>query len=61
MDEYVGESFVEEVEGEKRVYTANELSRTMSHAGNSWLEFIGIFSAIFGLVFALLEPRLTKH
>ncbi|MCQ8877635.1 helix-turn-helix domain-containing protein [Pseudoalteromonas shioyasakiensis] len=61
MDEYVGESFVEEVEGGKRVYTANELSRTMPHAGNSWFEFLGIFSVVFGLALALLEPRLTKQ
>ncbi|NMM40502.1 hypothetical protein HHO47_06485 [Pseudoalteromonas arctica] len=61
MDEYVGESFVEEVEGGKRVYNANELSRTMPHAGNSWLEFLGIFAAVFGLALALLEPRLTKQ
>jgi len=61
MDEYVGESFVEEVEGGKRVYTANELSRTMPHAGNSWFEFLGIFAAVFGLALALLEPRLTKQ
>ena len=61
MDKYVGESFVEDVEGGKRVYSADEISRTMPHAGNSWLEFIGIFAAVFGLVFALLEPRLTKQ
>ena len=61
MDKYVGESFVEAVEGGKRVYSADEISRTMPHAGNSWLEFIGIFAAVFGLVFALLEPRLTKQ
>ena len=61
MDKYVGESFVEAVEGSKRVYSADEISRTMPHAGNSWLEFIGIFAAVFGLVFALLEPRLTKQ
>ena len=61
MDKYAGESFVEEVEGGKRVYTANELSRTMPHAGNGWFEFLGIFSAVFGLALALLEPRLTKQ
>ena len=61
MDEYVGESFVEDVEGGKRVYNANELPRTLSHAGNSWFEFIGIFTAVFGLVLAVLEPKLTRH
>ena len=61
MDEYVGESFVEDVEGGKRVYNANELPRTLSHAGNSWFEFIGIFAAVFGLVLAVLEPKLTRH
>ncbi|MDP2635941.1 MULTISPECIES: helix-turn-helix domain-containing protein [unclassified Pseudoalteromonas] len=61
MDEYVGESFVEEVDGGKRVYNANELTRTMPHAGNSWFEFLGIFAAVFGLALALLEPRLTKQ
>ena len=61
MDEYIGESFVEEVEGGKRLYNVNELSRTIPHAGNSWFEFLGILAAVFGLAFALLEPRLTKQ
>ena len=61
MDEYIGESFVEEVEGGKRLYNVNELSRTIPHAGNSWFEFLGILAAVFGLTFALLEPRLTKQ
>ncbi|MEL0642191.1 helix-turn-helix transcriptional regulator [Pseudoalteromonas aliena] len=60
MDEYIGESFVEEVEGGKRLYNADELSRTMPHAGNSLLEFIGIFTALFGLVLAVLQPRLSR-
>lgn len=61
MDEYIGESFVEEVEGGKRLYNVDELSRTIPHAGNSWFEFLGILAAVFGLTFALLEPRLTKQ
>ncbi len=61
MDEYIGESFVEEVEGGKRLYNVDELSRTIPHAGNSWFEFLGILAAVFGLAFALLEPRLTKQ
>ena len=61
MHEYIGESCVEEVEGGKRVYTANELTRTMPHAGNNWFEFLGIFAAVFGLALALLEPRFTKQ
>lgn len=61
MDEYIGESFVEEVEGGKRLYNADELSQTIKHTGNSWLEFIGIFSAVFGLVLAIFEPKLTRH
>ncbi|KTF09781.1 hypothetical protein ATS76_10225 [Pseudoalteromonas sp. 10-33] len=61
MDEYIGESFVEEVERGKRLYNADELSRTIKHKGNSWLEFIGIFSAVFGLVLAIFEPKLTRH
>jgi hypothetical protein len=61
MNEYIGESFVEEVEGGKRLYNVDELSRTIPHAGNSWFEFLGILAAVFGLAFALLEPRLTKQ
>ena len=61
MDEYVGESFVEDVEGGKRVYNVNELPRTLSHAGNSWFEFPGIFAAVLGLVPAVLEPKLTRQ
>ena len=61
MDEYIGESFVEEVEGGKRLYNVDELSRTIPHTGNSWFEFLGILAAVFGLAFALLEPRLTKQ
>ncbi|MBQ4831641.1 helix-turn-helix transcriptional regulator [Pseudoalteromonas sp. MMG010] len=61
VDEYVGESFVEEVAGGKRVYHASKLPRTIIHAGNSWLEFIGIFAAVFGLVLAVFEPKLTRQ
>lgn len=61
MDEYIGESFIEEVTGGKRVYTTNAVPRYISHAGNTWLEFIGLFAAVFGLVLAVLEPKLTRH
>lgn len=59
MDKYVGESFVEEVNGGKRVYT-DKLPRTISHAGNNWLEFIGLFLALLGLLLAVFEPKLSK-
>ena len=61
MDEYIGESFIEEVTGGKRVYTTNAVPRYISHAGNTWLEFIGLFAAVFGLVLAVLEPKLMRH
>lgn len=61
MDEYIGESFVEDVTGGKRVYTTNAVPRYISHAGNTWLEFIGLFAAVFGLALAVLEPKLTRH
>ena len=61
MDEYIGESFVEEVTGGKRVYTTNAVPRYISHAGNTWLEFIGLFAAVLGLALAVLEPKLTRH
>ncbi|BED88715.1 hypothetical protein PspMM1_11830 [Pseudoalteromonas sp. MM1] len=61
MDEYIGESFIEEVTDGKRVYTTNAVPRYISHAGNTWLEFIGLFAAVFGLVLAVLEPKLTRH
>ena len=61
MDEYIGESFVEEVTGGKRVYTTDAVPRYISHAGNTWLEFIGLFAAVFGLALAVLEPKLTRH
>ncbi|MBB1386478.1 helix-turn-helix transcriptional regulator [Pseudoalteromonas sp. SG45-5] len=61
MDEYIGESFVEEVAGGKRVYTTDAIPRFISHAGNSWLEFIGLFAVVFGLALALFEPKLTRH
>ena len=62
MDEYVGKSFIEEVEGGKRVYLLVKVEpHTTEHAGNSWFEFLGIFAAVFGLALALLEPRLTKQ
>ena len=61
MDKYIGESFVEEVEGGKRLYNADELSRTIPHAGNSWFEFLGILAAVFGLALAVFEPKLTRH
>ncbi|WP_289107131.1 helix-turn-helix transcriptional regulator [uncultured Pseudoalteromonas sp.] len=61
MDEYIGESFVEEVTGGKRVYTTDAVPRYISHAGNTWLEFIGLFAAVLGLALAVLEPKLTRH
>ncbi|WP_421959869.1 transcriptional regulator [Pseudoalteromonas sp. ZZD1] len=62
MDEYVGRSFVEEVESGKRVYLLVKVEpHTIEHAGNSWFEFLGIFAAVFGLALALLEPKLTKQ
>jgi len=62
MDEYVGESFVEEVEGGKRVYYTYEAKPLIfAHSGNNWLEFLGLFTAVFGLVLVLLEPRLTRQ
>ena len=61
MDEYIGESFVEEVTGGKRVYTTDAIPRFISHAGNSWLEFIGLFAVVFGLALAVFEPKLTRH
>lgn len=60
MDEYIGESFIEEVTGGKRVYTINAIPRCITHAGNNLLEFIGIFTALFGLVLAVLQPRLSR-
>jgi len=60
IDKYVGESFVEEVEEGKRFYNVDELPRTTSHAGNNWLEFIGLFLALLGLLLAVFEPKLSK-
>ena len=61
MGEYVGESFVEKVEGGKRVYLLVKVEpHTLEHMGNSWLEFLGLFAAVFGLVLSVLQPRLTS-
>ncbi len=56
---YIGDSFTEEVDGGKRVYEA-VLPHTKSHAGNNWLEFIGLFLALLGLLLAVFEPKLSK-
>jgi len=61
LDSYLGKSFIKDVSGGKRLYFSIQAVPTfIEHSGNNWLEFIGIFTALFGFTLSVLEPRLIR-
>jgi len=58
--EHQGKRFVERTEqGRRKYYLENTSQQT--RLGNVLLQFIGLFSAISGLVLLVIEPRLSRQ